>query len=625
MPADFRRAFGAKDRLDGVTDDFLSRLPIKPQGGGIDLRVAEIAVALFDQNGVAFRGVIEKCLDERFRSRQLPGALVNSPFQGLVEFVQRALGFFRRRNVMRDPDEADMLAARTPARLRLRAQPAPLAVVAPIARLERERLQRSLADSLFAQYSLEIAGMKRLAPIEIHGVDHRNAQKIVIGAVDEFAKTVEPADPYRLRSAVRDRSETLLALRQSLSGEFARRYIQHHRVHTDGAPGLISMRDVDDLGVGRSSRSREIGLIGQALARERAFDEGPASLIHRRSHHFPHAAADDLAQRAIEPCLVRLVDETKNLIVVDVGDEQRKGVGDRAKPPFAFLHGLFRKLSIGDVQVGADKLQRATLTVALDFRDHSDPPCLAVARSNDPIFGFVVGVGAGDGGQKVLLDPLSVLWMNARDPLLVGFGEGARGKAVEVEIFRRAVTAEAMREVDLQSADAADALNPRKLQFAVTQGLCDFFAIGDVAERDANALAERKGPHFVIPVGAHRRIALEFLPGALLHDPAITPFEFRPHDPGRDLPKHSADDIGARDAEDFLRRAIESGETPVAAKREEAFPHPLEEGFDQRFLNSSCPFSRSSWGSTQPPSFASTVLAARSTTSYGDRIISPLS
>ena len=54
-------------------------------------------------------------------------------------------------DVVGDADEADMLAARAPARLRDRAQPAPFAVAAAEARLQHERLQRRLAGDRFGE------------------------------------------------------------------------------------------------------------------------------------------------------------------------------------------------------------------------------------------------------------------------------------------------------------------------------------------------------------------------------------------------------------------------------------------------------------------------------------------
>jgi hypothetical protein len=241
-------------------------------------------------------------------------------------------------------------------------------------------------------------------------------------------------------------------------------------------------------------------------------------------------------------------------------------------------------LPIGDVQMHADKLQSPTLNVALDLRDCTDPAYLPVARANYAIFSFIVPVGACDPGQKVRLNPFSIFRMNTRDPLLVRVVDEVRWKPMKVEIFWRAWTAKAIGQIHFQSADAANTLDPGKLQFSATQRLRISLAIRNVAKRHPDAIAKRKSPHFVIAIGAQRRIALEFLPRALLHDTPTTSVEFRPLNLGRSLPKQSANNFGARYAEDRLRRAIEGGDAPVTIKRKETLAHPLEERLNERVL-----------------------------------------
>ena len=155
---------------------------------------------------------------------------------------------------------------------------------------------------------------------------------------------------------------------------------------------------------------------------------------------------------------------------------------------------------------------------------------------------------------------------------------------MKVEIFWRAWTAKAIGQIHFQSADAADTLDPGKLQFTATQRLRVSLAIRDVAKRHPNAIAKRKSPHFVITIGAQGRIALEFLPRALLHDTPAKSVEFRPFNLGRSVPKQPANNFGARHAEDRLRRAIEGGEAPVTIKGKETLAHPLEERLNERFL-----------------------------------------
>src|ERR1700749_3262080 len=106
--------------------------------------------------------------------------------------------------------------------------------------------------------------------------------------------------------------------------------------------------------------------------------------------------ADNLVRRALEPRLVGLVDEAKDLIAIEIGDQERKSVGDRAQTPLAFLQGFSRMLPVGDVQMHADKLQSSTLNGALDLRDCTDPADLPIVGANDAIFGFIVSARACD-------------------------------------------------------------------------------------------------------------------------------------------------------------------------------------------------------------------------------------
>ena len=66
LGSDFRRALGPKDCLDRLANHFLSGLLIKAQSGRIDFRVPETPIDFLHDDGVALRGVIEECLDERF-------------------------------------------------------------------------------------------------------------------------------------------------------------------------------------------------------------------------------------------------------------------------------------------------------------------------------------------------------------------------------------------------------------------------------------------------------------------------------------------------------------------------------------------------------------------------------
>src|ERR1044072_2302085 len=121
-------------------------------------------------------------------------------------------------DVVGGADEADMLALRPPARLRDRAQPAPLAVGAAEAALEHERFQRGLAGQRFGEDPGRILGMDDVAPIIVDRLLVGDAHEVDIGAVDEVAPAVELGYPHRYRRGVGDQPEALLALAGGVLG-----------------------------------------------------------------------------------------------------------------------------------------------------------------------------------------------------------------------------------------------------------------------------------------------------------------------------------------------------------------------------------------------------------------------
>jgi hypothetical protein len=103
--------------------------------------------------------------------------------------------------------------------------------------------------------------MKSFTPIEIQSIRKRNAQELVIGAIDKLSKTVEPAHPHRHGRAIRDRPKPLFALGQNPFCEFAGRYVHNDGIKAQSASRLIPMRNMHDLGLDCSRRSRKIGLV----------------------------------------------------------------------------------------------------------------------------------------------------------------------------------------------------------------------------------------------------------------------------------------------------------------------------------------------------------------------------
>src|ERR1700722_11297746 len=120
MGLDFRRALGAEGFLDRAANHSVAGLFIQSQSCRIDLGIPKMSAILLNNDRVTFRGVIEERLDERLRSRQLPGAIFDSLFQGFVELGQGPFGLLGGRDVVGDADEADVFARRAPSGRRFR-------------------------------------------------------------------------------------------------------------------------------------------------------------------------------------------------------------------------------------------------------------------------------------------------------------------------------------------------------------------------------------------------------------------------------------------------------------------------------------------------------------------------
>ena len=108
-------------------------------------------------------------LAQRLHLLALPQLLlrVEQLLRALVDLAAEVeLGLLGQRDVARHADEPDQFAVGPEARLRHAAQPPPLAVVALVTRLERERLAARLPGDALGDDPLEVVGMDPLAPVE---------------------------------------------------------------------------------------------------------------------------------------------------------------------------------------------------------------------------------------------------------------------------------------------------------------------------------------------------------------------------------------------------------------------------------------------------------------------------
>ncbi len=137
-----------------------------------------------------------------------------------------------------------------------------------------------------------------------------------------------------------------------------------HRGHVgaereDAAHRAVVARvgDVDRLQVARAGERHRDDLELDALAAERRAQVLAPRRIVLVAHHLPERPPDRLAEVDAQPVVERAVHEAQPLLGVDVGDQHRQVVGDRAQLALAGLDQIARTLllaAVGDQAVDAD-------------------------------------------------------------------------------------------------------------------------------------------------------------------------------------------------------------------------------------------------------------------------------
>ena len=186
--------------------------------------------------------------------------------------------------------------------------------------------------------------------------------------------------------------------------------------------------------------------------------------------HLAPVENDGFLERQPEKIEIGLVEERAGAIELGDPDRHRRAVGDQAEALLAFAQGGLRQHLRGDVAVCADQAQRAAVAVALDLGDDADPAHRAVIRPHDPVFGRIVLALALQDAEQMLDRALAIVGMDSADPFLVSLVGRLGRQAVNQQVFGRAAVLDAVTEIDFESADAGDALDPRQLRFAFLQG-----------------------------------------------------------------------------------------------------------------------------------------------------------
>ena len=178
---------------------------------------------------------------------------------------------------------------------------------------------------------------------------------------------------------------------------------------------------------------------------------------------------DGLLERQPEEIEIGLVGEGTRAVELGDPDRHRRAVGDQAEALLAFAQGRLRQHLRGDVEIGADQAQRAAVAVALDLGDDADPAGRAVIRPHDAVFGRIVLALALQHAEQMLDRSLAIVGMDSADPFLIGLVGRLGRQAVNQEIFGGAAVLDAVAEIDFETADAGDALDPRQFRFAFLQ------------------------------------------------------------------------------------------------------------------------------------------------------------
>src|SRR6185295_732566 len=94
----------------------------------------------------------------------------------------------------------------------------------------------------------------------------------------------------------------------------------------------------------------------------------------------------------------------------------------------------------------------------------------AIIRPHDAVFGRIVLALALQRTKQMPDRSLAILGMDSFDPFPVGLVGRLGRQAVNQKIFGGAAIPDAVVEIDFETADAGDTLNPRQLRLALLQG-----------------------------------------------------------------------------------------------------------------------------------------------------------
>ena len=208
-----------------------------------------------------------------------------------------------------------------------------------VARLKRERLQRSFAGKALRDHTIHVVGMNFRAPVEqpsIFGIKTGPAGELRIGVIDEIAPAIEPRNPHQGRRGIGDAAESLFAFAKRPFGRALLGDVGDYDHNTvDPSRCRVDPWNVICLRRGHAALRVVEGCCEKlALAGQRGFHHRFALGEILRAEHFLHRPADHVPARASEPFRERLIDEAVPGFTVDERGHHREqvGEGEQARP-----------------------------------------------------------------------------------------------------------------------------------------------------------------------------------------------------------------------------------------------------------------------------------------------------
>ncbi len=150
-------------------------------------------------------------------------------------------------------------------------------------------------------------------------------------------------------------------------------------------------------------------------------------------------------------------------------DMMRDSLSERAKLRFALAQCSLSQHLVGNIGVCADKANGLSCVVAFDDGLHRYPANLSIAWPDNSVQYVVVANVAFDGIAELFLSGFTVLRMNSPNPVFMGLIGCLRRQAMNDQIFRRTMVAEAAAQIDFEPADLPDLLNASEFGFPFAQ------------------------------------------------------------------------------------------------------------------------------------------------------------